>query len=708
MSHSEDYDVFPTNEWKTQLDFDRPCGAVNSDETCWLCGELTPWNRLMHALAFELVETSPGTLLLRAMCNVEADRDPATVAREASLLTSWLLCRHLCIRELDVICLVRDNAPADQPSFPIHVRPPSSSSSLSRRRFRTLNITESAGARLYLRGVDAVVGLETLFIDASETNRHFAAEIDALLERNRHTLKKVYICEHSPQRRDGLRMVESLVACEFLTLKSPHNKSRMPDMDAMVRLMRTSTSLKEVTAQPILHGEVSVIAKALETNFTLTKLSLYVETRGSIEELFRALQANRTLKELLLYCCLFINTRCMRAVASALRKNASLRALYMGVVFLDNCEGLEQWSEALSENCTLQFLRIYCGNISMRDISALCKALEVNKSLKKFLLPGAMGSEEERTSLARQLLADECYDRVQLGPWTEPYLRILSPVLASSPKSPEQLWLPDIGQLSIDSVRVLFNALASSKRVNSLTVDVKHEPDARVALLCETLKKNRSIGFLRVDIEDGDSANDVLRALTVNAAITELDITLRVVAAEETMAAFCGMLARNDAITNISAWLHVDCPRRFMEAIARGMSANRIVVNFRCWAGDNACVPSPILESVRRNKSALNRAVEFVLRRREDRHSAECFELFSDRPCLLAHLTETSGLSDVEARLEVASAEHRLREKYLLLTGVVRHSVVCWPADFTQIDALNAYCWRAIARYLRVADVCVQ
>lgn len=706
MSHSRDYDVFPTDEWKSQLDFDRPCSAMNSEETCWLCGELTPWNRAMHALSFELVETSPGTLLLRALSNVEVDSDPATVAREASFLTSWLLCRHLCIQELDVTCAIRDSAPADQPSFPIHVRPPSST--LSCRRLRMLNITESVGARLDLRDVDAVVGLETLCIDAAETNRHFAAEIEALLERNRHTLKKVYICEHSPQRRDGLGTVESLVACEFLTLKSPHNKSRMPDMDAMVRLMRASAALKEVTAQPILQGEVSVIAKALATNFTLTKLALYVETRGSIEELFRALEVNTNLKELLLYCCVFINTSCMRAVASALRNNASLRALYLGVVFLDDCEGLGQWSEALAKNCTLQFLRIYCGNIPMSDISTLCKALQVNKSLKKFLLPGVMGSEEERTSLARQLLADQCYDRVQLGPWTEPYLRILSPVLASLHSSPEQLWLPDIGQLSHDSVSILFNALASSTRVNSLTVDVKHGPDARVALLCETLKKNRSIEFLRIDIEDGRSANDILLALTVNAAVVELDITLRVAAAEETTTAFSSMLSRNNAITNISIWLHVDDPRPFMEAIAQGMSANRLVVNVKCWAGNNTCVPLAILESVRRNKSALNRAVEFVFQLREDRHSAECFELFSDRCCLLTHLAETSGLSDVEARLEVVSARHRLREKYFVHTGVVRRSIVCWPADVTQIDALNSDCWRAIARYLRVTDVCVK
>lgn len=297
---------------------------------------------------------------------------------------------------------------------------------------------------------------------------------------------------------------------------------------------------------------------------------------------------------------------------------------------------------------------------------------------------------------------------MQLGPWTEAYLKILSPVLASSQRSPEQIWLPETGQLSLQTLSVLFNALASNKRVSSLTVDVKHDPDAKVALLCEVLKKNRYIKLLCIEIENGESANEILHALTVNAAIAEVDMTLRVAATEETMAAFSDMLSGNNSITSISAILHVEQPGQFMDSVAQGMSSNRLIVNFKCWAGNHTRVPSDIFESVRRNKSALNRAVEFVLQRREDRHSAECFELFSGRSCLTSHLTEVAGMSDDEARLEEASAELRLREKYFVLTGIVRRSVICWKDDVTQIDALNPDCWRAIASYLRITDVRLQ
>ncbi|KAL1469660.1 hypothetical protein MTO96_040950 [Rhipicephalus appendiculatus] len=190
------------------------------------------------------------------------------------------------------------------------------------------------------------------------------------------------------------------------------------------------------------------------------------------------------------------------------------------------------------------------SEIPMSEVSALCKALRVNNSLKMLDLLGVRCTEQESEALARQLLEDGCYDRVQPGPWTESYLRILSPVLASPEAGTKELRLSDIGCLSKETASLLFKALASNKKINSMTVYVsQHEPDDR-------------------------------------------------------------------------------------------------------------------------------------------------------------KLVEIADLSDEEAQLGVAAAEMRRREKYLMLAGIVRRSVVCWPADTTQIDALNADCWCAIARYLKVSDIC--
>ncbi|KAL1472836.1 hypothetical protein MTO96_039074 [Rhipicephalus appendiculatus] len=144
----------------------------------------------------------------------------------------------------------------------------------------------------------------------------------------------------------------------------------------------------------------------------------------------------------------------------------------------------------------------------------------------------------------------------------------------------------------------------------------------------------------------------------------------------------------------------------FMEAFTEALAGNRLIIDWSCYLhGCGTAYPPSVFGPVLRNRAALNRAVDFILQRRVDRHCAECFELFRGHSCLTAKVAETTGMSDAESRFVVGAAENRRREWYLTLTGVVRCSVVCWPADVTQIDALNSDCWRAIARYLMVTDI---
>ncbi|KAH6924300.1 hypothetical protein HPB50_014713 [Hyalomma asiaticum] len=683
MPDTESYDVLYIEEWKRQLDIYRPCTGGSPREACWLRGNLAEFNRMMHPLALELEESRPGALHLRSMHTAQVNTDPSRIARDASFLASWLLCNHTCIQDLSVSCMIR--APEEQGPFPVRLLRPSSTTSC--RRLRALKIFECSTAHLVLADIDAIVGVETLYVDIARPNEYAAAKIDALLQRNHSTLRKVAINDHGENSR-ARRSVESLVACEYLTLRSLRGESGLLEISSVTRLMSFSSTLKELIAFPIAQGDVPIIASALETNRTLTKLSLHVEKCSSIEKLFEAFEMNRTLKDLFVLGIADTSTTFMQAVASALKNNSTLKSLYMLVR-----RGRLQRTEAL-----WQFPVI--------EASALCKALRVNKSLKKLKLMSLSGSEEERVSLARQLLADKCYDRVHLGCWTEASLRVLSPVLVSSERSPEQLWLPDLCQLSHDIVSAIFSVLASNKRVNHLEVSVKHEPDARVALLCDALKRSRFIEFLRIHIMNGNSANEILRALAVNKSITEVNMSLQVPAAQETMTALSDMLLLNKSITVIVAWLPADGNRRFMDSVVQGMLGNRKIISFTCCS--QLYVPPDLLESLRRNMSTLNTAVEFVLKHRGDRHSAECFELFKGNACLRTHLREVTWMSDAEARVRVASADRYLRESYLVITGVVRRSVACWPADVTQLDDLNSDCWRAIARYLSITDVCVQ
>ncbi|KAL1478012.1 hypothetical protein MTO96_035298 [Rhipicephalus appendiculatus] len=247
-----------------------------------------------------------------------------------------------------------------------------------------------------------------------------------------------------------------------------------------------------------------------------------------------------------------------------------------------------------------------------------------------------------------------------------------------------------------------------NRRVNYLIVEVRQEPDAKVALLCEMLKKNRYIERLKIRIEKAGSAKEILRALTANAAVNFLCINMPVAACEEATEAFSDMLSRNNAITGMSMLLEGENAQKFLDSIAKAMSRNKRIVSFSSQFDCRIYVPFSIRESVRRNQCSLNRAVEFVLNRRDDRRGAECFELFVGTPCMMTQLTTVGGIADVEARLKIVAAKHRIQDNYFVLTGIVRRHMVCWPADAKQIDALNAACWRAIASFLRLTDVCFQ
>ncbi|KAL1419149.1 hypothetical protein MTO96_005257 [Rhipicephalus appendiculatus] len=325
MSQAEHHDA--SADIRGQLDLDRPCGAVSSDEACWLCEDFEAWNTEIRALYLELAETAPGTLRLRFNPDIPSDRwnqnSFITFARKASIVLSSLLPHHLCIRELDLDC-VTCCISATYPNFPISMR--RQSSSPASRSLRSLRISYYCGeryiyGRLHMPDMDAVIGLETLYVYTQHFNERWAAEIDALLERNRTTLNSVEMF-FERLGRHKLRMVEHLAACKFLKLGSlDDSEIEALDVDGMVSLLRGSTTLKEAAVELIGLPQVSLIAKALETNCCLTKLSLDLKWSASIEQLFGAIEVNKHLKELFLVASVHANMTSVRAVASALMKN---------------------------------------------------------------------------------------------------------------------------------------------------------------------------------------------------------------------------------------------------------------------------------------------------------------------------------------------------------------------------------------------------
>ncbi|KAH6935859.1 hypothetical protein HPB50_010973 [Hyalomma asiaticum] len=347
----------------------------------------------------------------------------------------------------------------------------------------------------------------------------------------------------------------------------------------------------------------------------------------------------------------------------------------------------------------------------LKGISALCKILQENKTLKNLLFGGFLASQEEREILAEQLTEYKCYGRVQL-PWVDADLMGLTAAVTSPWECPEELYLLNVCQLSEAYLGPLCEAVASSKGVRLLCLTVRGDTEDRGGALCQMLKVNRSIKrlFLNMaDDRDGDFSRDVFHALATNKTITHLVIRLDSVERLDTAAALSYMLAHNRTVSSVTLWFATNMQAQFFQEVSRGMSLNRVVVDLKLLSETVTCDTAnfPAFEARRRNRAALNRAVDFVLTHRADRQLAADFEHFLGHSCLLDHLMEATGKTELEAMAEIISAEHFLEDNFLVLTGIVKRCLVCLPAETTQLDALNAHCWRALLRHLKITDVLI-
>ncbi|KAH7978785.1 hypothetical protein HPB49_006742 [Dermacentor silvarum] len=140
--------------------------------------------------------------------------------------------------------------------------------------------------------------------------------------------------------------------------------------------------------------------------------------------------------------------------------------------------------------------------------------------------------------------------------------------------------------------------------------------------------------------------------------------------------------------------------RFHIEEIYGGMSNNRRITDYVLpFDFHSDCdVNFDVLEKLRKNRSALYRAVEFAKLTVLDKQSAETFELFIKNPGFRREVSEVTGRTEAEVLPFLKSAQHYLRDNYLVITGVVQQDVLeCHPAGVTQADALNKDCWSGSA-----------
>ncbi|XP_050035015.1 uncharacterized protein [Dermacentor andersoni] len=701
--------------------YDRPCSARRSGQRCWLSVEMCLWNRVLHDLGFELLEHKPGKVILQSMPYAEAYNKHSTVCFvQSSCLLTRLLERHCCIDELKLFSRkLPSNADyTDNPnkkSYPVRLAAALRDGPIRNiRRLKLVlsntpaeNPDEVPKRHVYVfEGLNAVAGLEELVIDCPEINFKFSSELEALLRRNAGTLKRVKIVQ-ATLPRNVYHALQYLVNCESLTFNPPLNiDRRLPTTDPVAQLLWKTNTLKKLSVRSIIdRAQLTPLAEAINTCTSLTELTVqFANTSCSMGALFSALGSNTTLKKLHVKEGV-VTQRNEQALALALQYNTCLRTLeFEDCVFL---ESTTNWAGALMINTTLEELHMTL-KLRVALVRQLCEALAVNKTLKRLTIASFDACMQVRVSLAECLAANSCYGRVQL-PWSEPDIPGLTAVVVCPELCPEVVILPTISHISETSLMPLLQAIGVSERIHTFKICLGDAANAKGAAVCEMLKTTDYITAVEIGMghDEGGQFHDLMHALAANRSITVATISVHAINRLETAEDLSYLLSHNTTLNGLALYSDSSFSAEFVRELSKGMWRNNHIVEFviapKLQCTDNESFI--LFETVRKNKSVLNRAVDFIFQHRTDRLCAEGFELFARSACQFAYIARVSGKTEAEVAAAVVSATNILKDYYLVITGVVQNSVRCHPANSTQIDALNSDCWRAIADYLSVYDV---
>ncbi|KAH7950479.1 hypothetical protein HPB49_024335 [Dermacentor silvarum] len=116
-----------------------------------------------------------------------------------------------------------------------------------------------------------------------------------------------------------------------------------------------------------------------------------------------------------------------------------------------------------------------------------------------------------------------------------------------------------------------------------------------------------------------------------------------------------------------------------------------------------------ILESTRRNASAVSAAAQFVLGEQDCVEGARDIELMHDHPRLLEMVMEGADVTKAKATNMISSALRRVHrctlEEFMRMAGVVKERVVCIGHPGTRLADINHDCWLHILSFLKIGDV---
>lgn len=685
---------------------------AEQNQRCWLCEDVTTWNKLIHAFGFEFWETRPGVLSFRAIPHAIDSRNYQDAATAASI-ASKLLNVHLCIDEIDIF-YSEDSSLSMPPAwdrwpFRKHIDPFPMRPSFGVRHIRARTYRGSCVSLRNILNLHMVGSLETLVLDGFEVGHVSGSRIASAVEFSVVTLKEFAVLNTEMPQESSDEICHQLRHCFHLKSASlKYHVTSSGSVGALVALVNSSRkSLQKIEFPTLVAPEhVASIAKALATNTCLR--DVYLCAPGlSLAPVFAALEANATVQRLHLSGCVADEPEAA-SLASMLQNNTVLRSLTLEGGNI-TAPAARQLSDALRENVTLERLVLPSRNIDAAAVRCLCEALEQNTVLQELRFGDISASERERAELAALLAETGGYGRVRL-PLMDAYIPDMTSFLTQHQTRPMQLTLGNICDMSTTLLEQLCEALAQSAMVHSLQVHYAGHNPSNGDVFAEMLEVNASITSLELSLSSEPGtyclAAKVARALVSNQTLQELTISGdNVFLRRQTAESFARLLSWNDTITKMV--FSASIPPKLLCLLVSGVKNNKTILEFSpkhqlISCTDDIC---PLFATLRKNQSRLNRAVEFV-RGDRDRQHAEAFEHLCSKRHLHPHVVQAMEWTELEAQQRILTSVRYCRSNFFVLAGVVQHSIRCYPVQgTTQIDALNAECLLALARCLKLSDI---
>ncbi|KAH8040518.1 hypothetical protein HPB51_011214 [Rhipicephalus microplus] len=684
------------------VDFDRPC-TFPVDGDCWLAGSLGPFNKILSPLGLEVVELQSATLCLRFNDLLPKRNTGVDALRRGAYLFTWLPKQHACVHS---ICLCEEISIFE---FPVLELKRALRSSVHLRHFSLggglFKMTPDS-ERYLCDGMAALQMLETFeLLEVGIASRNLARVIATLLRKSRRHLVTVRFSGNELSQRNAAVILRELSQCQHLSeLSFDLNRLNKSNIEIMAVIVRSLRNLKKLSLDLSIYSNApfGVLAKALESNASLEELSLQC-CRSQVALLFEALHTNTTLKLLdLKYCKMNLNE--VLCFATALSLNQSLRTVKLKECNLAK-EGIAILANAIAINTTLEKLDLSGYWCSHQAVMVFCQSLKNTHIPRSVALHPLYATYEERIVLSHEMSQHNCHDRIVLR-WEDEDLAPLTTALKADALSLQELDL-DLLQHSDTLLCSLFDALASNTMVRTLKLKHGHYDCHLGYALRNALMYNRSIKVLRLESGRISPSSlfifDVCKALLVNATVFQLSLLSEVIDIR-TSKLFAEMLGRNRTLT----WLTLDSDllkAKRGEIISRGLFQNKTVTSLESYRLSRNRASLRIREVIARNLGFLHLAVKFVMRTNLTKRAAQAFEAVRSAPSLVSQLSHVTGKTEQEALTAIATANRYIRSHYLYITGVVQFSVKCHPSAQTQVDALNDYCWQAIAQFLTVSDV---